>query len=117
MHKYQNITTKEIKTYSEVRELSKNVSYPKSGGELLGKEWKLIKETPTPAYNELTEKVVEGEPQGFKQTWVVVPLPQSEINKIALRGVDRKWEKYKRDKDQHDKKQWELDGQPEFTIV
>ena len=116
---YQHITTKEVKTYSQIKQLNKNVSYPMPGAETLGVVWKLVAETPKPVYNEATEGVREIAPVAYAQVWEVYALTQPEIDAIqaetTLRTRGAKWRKYQEDKLAHEKSLWIAAGRPTFT--
>lgn len=110
--KYQNINTNEIKTYSEIRKLTPNVSYPRNS-DTMG-EWKKIASTPQPNYNPDTHKLEELEPVKARQVWRVVPLSQAEKDTKKSELDEHDWISYKKEKDNAEKQAWLDAGKPAY---
>ena len=87
---YQNITTKEVKTYNTIRQENKSVSLPKDGTEMLMDIWHVITTTQQPSYDKYTEAVRELPPVNYVQTWEVYALTQEQIDANILNAQVRK---------------------------
>ena len=99
-YKYQNKTTKEIKTYRELRKANPNVSLPRAGTTpLLGGSQILISPAPQPEHDEMTQGVREIDPVDYAQTWEVYTLTQEEIDANIADLKYRTKEKLKKDFD------------------
>lgn len=72
--KYQHTTTKEIKTYAQLKHENKNISFPKEAPAFVMNDWSKIHSTPQPTYDRLTEKLVELAPVDYHQVWEVQAL-------------------------------------------
>ncbi len=78
---YQEMTTKEIKSYYALKADNPNVSLAPSGTtEILN--YHVIEYSDKPAYDVYTQRVEETAPINYMQTWSVVNLDQGEIDTI-----------------------------------
>lgn len=114
--KYQHINTLEVKTYKEIRELNKHISYPKMGHPILGDTWKLVEETPIPSYDDTVYRLEEGPIIDFKTTWKLIELSVSE-KKEKQDNKKRKddeieWREYENAR----KQAWIANGKPKYGV-
>jgi len=115
---YQHTTTKEIKTYSEIKKDHRNISFPKAGAIMFSAKWKPIKSTDKPTYNDEISNAREIPPVNYTQTWEIYTLLNSEQEHIQKEKKKEKknkeWKAYLRAKEEAEKQAWVNSGMPTY---
>ncbi len=79
---YQEINTKDILSYEELRMGNTDVSIPVIGTELIMDVWHVITNVDVPIYDVYTQRVEEVAPVDYIQTWLVIDLDQAGIDAV-----------------------------------